>query len=184
MINTNTTNLDTTQNNRITACENINTSQGTSITSQGISITALQQKTTAVAYTTPVAGALTTLTSSLDLQPYLSSTFLKVYNINNQAITCLGQAIFAGLGLITTRLQLTNFGTVMTGLSFGSSLSVLGNNTVNFPVSTFQGTVIPKVFISQSDNGKFSVVSKTVTGFVYSASSAGVNIDWVAMQSL
>ena len=197
--------LNTTQNDRLTAIEGVNTTQGTNITAlqtrataietvntnqdavnttQNTNITALQQKTTPIVYTTPVAGALTSLTSSLDILPYVSSTFLKVYNINNQAITCLGQAIFGGLGLITSRLQLGNFGTIMTGMSFGNTLSVVGNNVVNFPASSFSGAVVPRVLISPSGNGVFFVVSRTVTSFTYSASVAGVNVDWMALQSV
>jgi hypothetical protein len=192
--NTNITALQT----RATAIEGVNTTQGTNITAlqtrataiegvnttQGTNITALQQKTTPIVYTTPVAGALTTLTSSLDILPYVSSTFLKVYNINNQAITCLGQAIFAGLGIITSRLQLGNFGTIMTGMAFGNNVSVVGNNVVNFPASTFSGFIIPIVLISPSVNGRFFVVSRTLTSFTYSASVAGVNVDWLALQSV
>jgi hypothetical protein len=197
--------VNTTQNTNITALqtratsiEGVNTTQGTNITAlqtrataiegvnttQGTNITALQQKTTPIVYTTPVAGALTSLTSSLDILPYVSSTFLKVYNINNQAITCLGQAIFGGLGLITSRLQLGNFGTIMTGMSFGNTLSVVGNNVVNFPASSFSGAVVPRVLISPSGNGVFFVVSRTLTSFTYSASVAGVNVDWIALQSV
>ena len=197
--------LNTTQNDRLTAIEGVNTTQGTNITAlqtrataietvntnqdavnttQNTNITALQQKTTPIVYTTPVAGALTSLTSSLDILPYVSSTFLKVYNINNQAITCLGQAIFAGLGIITSRLQLGNFGTIMTGMSFGNTLSVVGNNVVNFPASSFSGAVVPRVLISPSGNGVFFVVSRTLISFTYSASVAGVNVDWIALQSV
>ena len=178
--NTNITALQT----RATAIETINTSQDAVNTTQNTNITALQQKTIPIAYTTPVAGALTSLTSSLDILPYVAQTFLKVYNINNQAITCMGQAIFGGLGLITTRLQLTNFGTVMTGMSFGSSLSIVGNNTVNFPASSFQGAVIPKVILTPSNNGVFFVVTKSLTSFTYSASVSGVNVDYLAIQSV
>ena len=197
--------VNTNQATSITAIEAVNTTQGTSITAletratvietintnqdvvnttQNTNITALQQKTTPIVYTVPATGALKSLTSSLDILPYVSSTFLKVYNINNQAITCLGQAIFGGLGLITTRLQLTNFGTIMTGLAFGNNIGVVGNNVVNFPASTFSGFIIPRVLISPSGNGVFFVVSRTLTSFTYSASVAGVNIDWIALQSV
>jgi hypothetical protein len=120
--------------------------------------------------------------SSLNLLPYIAQTFLKVYNINCQAITCLGQAIFGELGIITSRLQMGYGGTIMTGMYFGNHTSVVGNNVVNFPASTFTGFIIPRVLISPSGNGVFYVVSRTLTSFTYSASVAGVNVDFLVLQ--
>ena len=45
-------------------------------------VSTTETKLTAVEYTTPVAGPLTTIMSSLNLLPYVANTFFKVYNIN------------------------------------------------------------------------------------------------------
>lgn len=177
-LNTETSSLGNRINNLFT----ITSSQGTSIYNLNSRVSTTETKLTAVEYTTPVAGPLTTIMSSLNLLPYVANTFLKVYNINCQAITCLGQAIFGGLGIITSRLQMGYGGTIMTGMYFGNHVSVVGNNIVNFPASTFTGFIIPRVLISPSGNGVFYVVSRTLTSFTYSASVSGVNVDFLVLQ--
>ena len=177
-LNTETSSLGNRINNLFT----ITSSQGTSIYNLNSRVSTTETKLTAVEYTTPVAGPLTTIMSSLNLLPYIANTFLKVYNINCQAITCLGQAIFGGLGIITSRLQMGYGGTIMTGMYFANHVSVVGNNVVNFPASTFTGFIIPRVLISPSGNGVFYVVSRTLTSFTYSASVSGVNVDFLVLQ--
>jgi hypothetical protein len=178
-------NLNTITSSQGTSISNINAlnvSQGNSIDNLNSRVSTTETKLTAIEYTTPVAGPLTTIMSSLNLLPYIAQTFLKVYNINCQAITCLGQAIFGELGIITSRLQMGYGGTIMTGMYFGNHTSVVGNNVVNFPASTFTGFIIPRVLISPSGNGVFYVVSRTLTSFTYSASVAGVNVDFLVLQ--
>ena len=92
--------------------------------------------------------------------------------------------MFGGLGINTTRLQFGYGGSVITGMYFNSHISVVGNNVVNFPVSTFDGFIIPRVLISPSGNGVFYVVSRTLTSFTYSASVSGISIDYLVIQDL
>ena len=174
--------ITSSQGTSISNIEALNISQGNSINNLNTRVNTTETKLTAVEYTTPVAGPLTTLTSSLNLLPYVANTFLKVYNINCQAITSLGQGIFGGLGIITSRLQMGYGGTIMTGMYFSNHISVVGNNVVNFPVSTFTGFIIPRVLISPSGNGVFYVVSRTLTSFTYSASVSGINVDFLVLQ--
>ena len=174
--------ITSSQGTSITNVNALNDSQGNSIDNLNSRVNTTETKLTAVQYTTPVAGLLTTIMSSLNLLPYVANIFLNVYNINCQAITCLGQAIFGGLGIITSRLQMGYGGTIMTGMYFGNHVSVVGNNVVNFPASTFTGFIIPRVLINPSGNGVFYVVSRTLTSFTYSASVSGINVDFLVLQ--
>jgi hypothetical protein len=180
-------NLNTITSSQGTSISNINAlnvSQGNSIDNLNSRVSTTETKLTAIEYTTPVAGPLTTIMSSLNLLPYVANTFFKVYNINCQAITCLGQAIFGGLGIITSLLQIGYDGTILTGMCFGSSISVIGDNTVNYPALVFSGgSNIPKVFISQTGGGSMLVTGKSMTSFTYSSTTSGNNVDYLAIQS-
>jgi hypothetical protein len=165
--------LNTTQNIRLTAVETVNTTQGTSITT-------LQGKTVQINYVTPVPaiGPMTQITSSLDLLPYTSATILKAYTLSCNAVTCLGQIVAGGVGIVTSQIQVTNSGSIIKGLLIGTSVSVVGPNTVTFSTA-FTGT-LPKVLIS-SNNGT-NLSTRTLTNFTYSCSVAGLSIDWIAIQ--
>ena len=96
----------------------------------------------------------------------------------------LRSAIFGELGIITSRLQMGYDGTIMTGMCFGSSISVIGDNTVNFPALVFSGgSNIPKVFIAQTGGGSMLITGKSKTSFTYSATTLGHNVDYLAIQS-
>ena len=73
-------------------------------------------------------------------------------------------------------------GTIMTGMYFGNHTSMVGNNVVNFPASTFSSFTIPRVLLSPLGNGVFYVVSRTLTSFTYSASVSGINVDFLVLQ--
>lgn len=69
-------------------------------------------------------------------------------------------------------------------MCFGSSISVAGVNTVNFPALVFSGgSNIPKVFISQTGGGSMLVTGKSMTSFTYSSTTSGNNVDYLAIQS-
>jgi hypothetical protein len=122
---------------------------------------------------------MTQITSSLNLLPYTSATILKAYTLSCNAVTCLGQIVAGGLGIVTSQIQITNSGTVITGLLIGVSTSVVGKNTVTFGTA-FVGA-IPKVLISS--NSGTNMTSRNNSDFTYSSSVAGVSIDWIAIQN-
>jgi hypothetical protein len=184
--------INTAQANSITAIETVNTNQATSITAiqtlnttQSTSITALQQKTTPIVYTVPVGGALLEMTSSLSLLPNTSATILRAYTVICTAINCAIQATFGGTGvnqgITTSQIQVGGFGNSFKLVLIGSVTSVVGNNTVTY-ANPVAGTVIPKVFI-QAISGTVLLTNKTLTGFVFSATSV-VNVDYFVIQGL
>jgi hypothetical protein len=138
-------------------------------------------KTSQILYVTPVpaTGPMTQITSSLDLLPYASTTILKAYTLSCNAVTCLGQIVAGGVGIVTSQIQVTNSGSVIRGLLVGLSTSVVGTNSVTFPTA-FVGS-IPKVLIS-SNNGT-NLSSRNNSGFTYTCTVAGLSVDWIAIQT-
>ena len=189
----------TTLQTRATTIEGVNTAQGTSIvnletrataiegvnTTQGTNITALQQKTTPIVYVTPqpVAGAMTQLTSSLDLLPYTSATILKAFTLSCTALLCTVQATFGGVGanrgITTSQLQVGGFGNAFQTVYVGSVTSVVGTSNLVTFATPLTGN-FPKIFL-QAISGTVTLTSKTLAGFVFSATSV-VNVDYWVVQ--
>jgi hypothetical protein len=184
--------VNTTQNTNITAIQAVNTTQNTNITAiqtlnttQSTNITNLQTKTNQIAYSVPVAGALTEITSSVSLLPYTNATIMKAFTVTCNAFLCSIQATFGGTGanqgVTTSQLTVGGFGTTFKTVYFGSVTSVVGQNIVNFatPLTT---TTFPKVFI-QAIGGTVLLTNKTLAGFIFTATSV-VNVDYWVVQGL
>ena len=168
--------LNVVQNTRLTTVEGVNTTQGTQIT-------ALQQKSNHIVYTTPVAGPLTEMTSSLSLLPFTSATIMRAYTVSCQAINSLGQSTFGGVGFTTARAQFGGFGIPIQTIYFGSVTSVVGTSNLVTFTTALTGPTFPKIFL-QATNGNVVLVTKSLAGFVYSATVAGLNIDYWVVQGV
>ena len=113
----------------------------------------------------------TNLTGNVTILPYTSNTTLSAYQLNCQAITCLGQIVAGGVGVLTTKLQCSANGTGILGLQCGTyTTATNGNQTVSFP-NTFLGSNNPIVFLqpvyASATTGTAYVVSTSLTSFTY-----------------
>ena len=120
---------------------------------------------------TVAVSANTNLTGNVTILPYTSNTTLSAYQLNCQAITCLGQVVASGVGLLTTKLQCSANGTGILGLQCGSfQASTNANQTVSFP-NTFLGSNNPLVFLqpvyASATTGTAYVISTSLTSFTY-----------------
>ena len=116
-------------------------------------------------------SANTNLTGNVSILPYTSNTTLSAYALSCNAITCLGQIIASGVGLLTTKLQCSANGTGILGLQCGSfQASTNANQTVSFP-NTFLGSNNPLVFLqpvyASATTGTAYVISTSLTSFTY-----------------
>ena len=158
----------------------------------GVSVTG-NVKTSSI--TTP--NSTLSITGNVSLLPYTSNTILSAYTLNCNAVTCLGQIVAGGTGLVTAKLQCSNNGTGVLGLQMGSFKATSNStSTVTFP-NTFLGTNMPLVFlqvvyggIGYPTNAPF-VVSSSLTNFTYNFSFIGsafnhaessVQVNYVAFQ--
>lgn len=178
-LNDSIVNLDT----RATAIEGVNINQSTAIN-------LLKQKTTPLVYVTPqpAAGPMTQLTSSLDLLPFTPSTIMKAYTVSCQALLCLVQATFGGVGpnrgITTSQIQISGFGTPYQQFMFGSVTSVNGTSNLVTFTTPLTGPTFPKIILTPIGTSTGVVLlSKTLSGFVFSANGV-YNIDWICIQGL
>ena len=116
-------------------------------------------------------SANTNLTGNVNILPYTSNTTLSAHTLNCQAITCLGQVVASGVGVLTTKLQCSANGTGILGLQCGSyQASTNANQTVSFP-NTFLGVNNPIVFLqpvyASATTGTAYVISTSLTSFTY-----------------
>ena len=116
-------------------------------------------------------SANTNLTGNVSILPYTSNTTLSAYALSCNAVTCLGQIIASGVGLLTTKLQCSANGTGILGLQCGSFQAVTNaNQTVSFP-NTFLGSNNPLVFLqpvyASATTGTAYVISTSLTSFTY-----------------
>lgn len=138
----------------------------------------------------------TVLTGNVNLLPYTSNTTLSAYTLNCNSITCLGQIVAGGVGIVAAKLQCSNNGTGILGLQVGSfQASTNATQTVTFP-NTFLGVNNPLVFCQVVYSGigysgtPAIVVSSSLTNFTYNFSFDGpfvhaessVLIYWTAYQ--
>ena len=138
-------------------------------------------------------SANTNLTGNVNILPYTTNTTLSAYQLNCQAITCLGQVVASGVGLLTTKLQCSANGTGILGLQCGSyTASTNANQTVSFP-NTFLGSNNPIVFLqpvyASATTGTAYVISTSLTSFTYRFffdgsvnSESGILMYWQAYQ--
>jgi hypothetical protein len=137
------------------------------------------------------------LSGSLNLTPYASNGgLISAYGLSCNAVTCLGQIVAGGVGIVTAKLMCSNNGTGILGLQCGSyQATTNGTQTVTFP-NVFLGTNAPLIFCQVVYNGigysptSVFVVSSSVSNFTYNFSFSGsfahaeqyVLVNWQAYQ--
>jgi hypothetical protein len=137
------------------------------------------------------------LSGSLNLTPYASNGgLISAYGLSCNAVTCLGQIVAGGVGIVTAKLMCSNNGTGILGLQCGSyQATTNGTQTVTFP-NVFLGTNAPLIFcqvvysgVGYSPTSVF-VASSSVSNFTYNFSFSGsfahaeqsVLLNWQAYQ--
>lgn len=135
----------------------------------------------------------TVLAGNVNVLPYTSATTLSAYTLNCNAITCLGQIVAGGVGIVTAKLQCSANGTGILGLQCGTyTTATNGNQVVSFP-NTFLGSNNPLVFLqpvyASATTGTAYVISTSLTSFTYRFffdgsvnSESAVTMYWSAYQ--
>ena len=113
----------------------------------------------------------TNLTGNVNILPYAPATILSAYTLNCNAVTCLGQIVAGGVGIVTAKLQCSNNGTGILGLQCGTYTAVTdANQTVTFP-NAFLGANPPIVFLqpkyANAVSGTAYVITTSLTNFTY-----------------